>query len=354
MVGVVFPREMWRLRGAIMAFQFVSASLKESFRVKERVDLSKLAKSLITVTDLEEVKRRVRQLWKDGQLEKSQAAKLIRKWRSWQWQKKQKQNREILVNNLSARLDSTEEQTLGDIKQLVNGYVASGKLAYKDGALLVKKWRKRENRRIKRQSEKGSNSVTSFRNVQKKMERLWDPEFASNVVLQSIYCRVVIVKTFVVRFYIYSGFPYATCFVCKQQGHLSRDCDKNANGIYPDGKGSCNLCGSQKHLKKSCSLRKVVNDSSQAESLVAARNSATGGDDDIISIESSTVCKGTKREKLERKFSEVRCNRLPFGSTSFDETIFSKESVSVPATLACTCRRLPCTFSLADPLSTVT
>lgn len=31
------------------------------------------------------------------------------------------------------------------------------------------------------------------------------------------------------------GFPYATCFVCKQQGHLSRDCDKNANGIYPDG-----------------------------------------------------------------------------------------------------------------------
>ncbi|KAM3718966.1 Zinc finger CCHC domain-containing protein [Dirofilaria immitis] len=311
-------------------------------------DLSKLAKSLITVTDLEEVKRRVRQLWKDGQLEKSQAAKLIRKWRSWQWQKKQKQNREILVNNLSARLDSTEEQTLGDIKQLVNGYVASGKLAYKDGALLVKKWRKRENRRIKRQSEKGSNSCCFFcRQTGHKFSEC--PEKDGEIMGSGICFKCGSTEHILSRCHRENvrGFPYATCFVCKQQGHLSRDCDKNANGIYPDG-GSCNLCGSQKHLKKSCSLRKVVNDSSQAESLVAARNSATGGDDDIISIESSTVCKGTKRE------NEVRCNRLPFGSTSFDETIFSKESVSVPATLACTCRRLPCTFSLADPLSTVT
>lgn len=56
-------------------------------------DLSKLVKSLATVTDLEEVKRKVRQLWKDGQLEKSQAAKVIRRWRSWQWQKKQKESR---------------------------------------------------------------------------------------------------------------------------------------------------------------------------------------------------------------------------------------------------------------------
>ncbi|KHJ85767.1 zinc knuckle [Oesophagostomum dentatum] len=48
-----------------------------------------------------------------------------------------------------------------------------------------------------------------------------------------------------------SGFPYATCFVCGQQGHLSRDCEKNANGIYPDG-GGCNVCGSTKHLKRDC------------------------------------------------------------------------------------------------------
>ncbi|RCN44624.1 zinc knuckle [Ancylostoma caninum] len=47
------------------------------------------------------------------------------------------------------------------------------------------------------------------------------------------------------------GFPFATCFVCGQQGHLSRDCEKNANGIYPDG-GGCNVCGSTRHLKRDC------------------------------------------------------------------------------------------------------
>lgn len=74
----------------------------------------------------------------------------------------EKKIQETLINNLSARLDSTEEQTLDDIKQLINEYVMSGKITYKDGAFLIKRWRKRESRRIKRQSEKGSNSVSNF------------------------------------------------------------------------------------------------------------------------------------------------------------------------------------------------
>ncbi|CAI2347063.1 unnamed protein product [Caenorhabditis sp. 36 PRJEB53466] len=49
----------------------------------------------------------------------------------------------------------------------------------------------------------------------------------------------------------FSGFPYATCFVCKQIGHISRDCHQNRNGVYPDG-GACNVCGAVGHLKRDC------------------------------------------------------------------------------------------------------
>uniref|UniRef100_A0A0R3RZT0 CCHC-type domain-containing protein n=1 Tax=Elaeophora elaphi TaxID=1147741 RepID=A0A0R3RZT0_9BILA len=263
--------------------------------------LSRLAKSFKTVTDLEEVKRRVRKLYKDGQLEKSQATKLIRRWRSLQWQNKQKQNRETLVNSLSEKLDSTEEQTLDDVKQLINEYVISGKITYKDGAFLIKRWRKRENRRIKRQLEKGNASCCFFcRQTGHKFSEC--PEKDGEIMGSGICFKCGSTEHTSSRCLRKNirGFPYATCFVCKQQGHLSRDCDKNANGIYPDG-GSCNLCGSQKHLKKDCPLRKGADDNNQRESLAVTRNNAAGGDDDFLYIESSAVSSATKKKKLERK-----------------------------------------------------
>ncbi|EJD76474.1 hypothetical protein LOAG_16603 [Loa loa] len=267
-------------------------------------ELSRIAKSLITVTDLEEVKRRVRQLWKDGQLEKLQAAKLIRRWRSRQWQNKQKENREALINSLSARLDAAEEQTLDDVKQLINEYLVSGKIAYEDGALLIKKWRKRQSRRIKRQLEKGNKSCCFFcRQTGHKFSEC--PERDDEIMGSGICFKCGSTEHISSRCHRKNvrGFPYATCFVCRQQGHLSRDCDKNANGIYPDG-GSCNLCGSQKHLKKHCPLKKDTDDNSQTESLVVARNNAAGGDDDLPYIENSAVnIKITK--KLERKVVHV-------------------------------------------------
>lgn len=30
-------------------------------------------------------------------------------------------------------------------------------------------------------------------------------------------------------------FPYATCFICKEQGHLSKQCPDNPRGLYPNG-----------------------------------------------------------------------------------------------------------------------
>ncbi|VDK67146.1 unnamed protein product [Litomosoides sigmodontis] len=268
-------------------------------------NLSKLAGSLLTVTNVEEVKQRVRQLWKDGQLERAQAGKLIRRWRSWQWQNKRKQSREALVSSLSERLDSTEEQSLDDIKRLINEYVVSGKITYKDGAFLIKRWRKRESRRIKRQLDKGNMSCCFF--CRQTGHKFFEcPEKDGEMIGSGICFKCGSTEHTSSRCQRKNirGFPYATCFVCRQQGHLSRDCDKNANGIYPDG-GSCNLCGSQKHLKKDCPLRKDTNGNNRRELLAVARDNATGGDDDFLYIESDTVNNGTKRKKLERKVIRI-------------------------------------------------
>lgn len=45
--------------------------------------------------------------------------------------------------------------------------------------------------------------------------------------------------------------PFASCYICNGQGHISRDCPKNSNGIYPKG-GCCKECGSVNHLVKDC------------------------------------------------------------------------------------------------------
>ncbi|XP_063536913.1 uncharacterized protein LOC134746455 [Cydia strobilella] len=46
-------------------------------------------------------------------------------------------------------------------------------------------------------------------------------------------------------------FRFATCFICREQGHLARQCPDNPKGLYPNG-GSCKLCGDVTHLRKDC------------------------------------------------------------------------------------------------------
>jgi len=46
-------------------------------------------------------------------------------------------------------------------------------------------------------------------------------------------------------------FRYAVCFVCKEQGHIARQCPDNPRGLYPKG-GACKVCGDVTHLMKDC------------------------------------------------------------------------------------------------------
>lgn len=48
--------------------------------------------------------------------------------------------------------------------------------------------------------------------------------------------------------------PFASCFICKRKGHIARDCDQNANGLYPQG-GCCHICLQKTHLAKDCPER---------------------------------------------------------------------------------------------------
>ncbi|KAH1016386.1 hypothetical protein HUJ04_007613 [Dendroctonus ponderosae] len=46
-------------------------------------------------------------------------------------------------------------------------------------------------------------------------------------------------------------FKFASCFICKEQGHIAKQCPDNQRGLYPNG-GACKVCGDVTHLKKDC------------------------------------------------------------------------------------------------------
>ncbi len=55
------------------------------------------------------------------------------------------------------------------------------------------------------------------------------------------------------------AYAFATCFICKQTGHLAKACPDNPRGLYPKG-GGCRFCGSVEHLKSDCPRKKEKDD----------------------------------------------------------------------------------------------
>lgn len=162
-------------------------------------------------------------------------------------------NRNLRIKRLREKLNRTlgEGAPLEAVKQKINDWRAAGKVTAADAMVLVKRWKTRETRRIGRQDQKITGSACFH--CREPGHRLADcPKrnsshsdgvcFKCGSMEHSIHeCKKKGVK----------GFPFATCFVCKQTGHISRDCHQNLNGVYPDG-GACNVCGAVGHLKRDC------------------------------------------------------------------------------------------------------
>ncbi|XP_030006821.1 zinc finger CCHC domain-containing protein 9 [Sphaeramia orbicularis] len=120
----------------------------------------------------------------------------------------------------------------------------------------LKKDKRREDRRIKRQKDK-KNKMLCF-NCRKPGHGLADcPEadrdeemgrgicFRCGSTEHEIHkCRAKVDPAL-------GEYPYAKCFICGQTGHLSRSCPDNPKGLYAQG-GCCRVCGSVEHFQKDC------------------------------------------------------------------------------------------------------
>ena len=126
--------------------------------------------------------------------------------------------------------------------------------------------------------------------------------------------------------------PFATCFICKQSGHISRDCKENPNGCYPNG-GCCLVCSSKYHFAKDCpdkvNLPKPTSDN--MNTILHISNHSTNKSDDVEENEpmesssSSKSHKKSKKQKVERYGGddEVDDFDVPLEDTKEEEVEFA-------------------------------
>lgn len=91
--------------------------------------------------------------------------------------------------------------------------------------------------------------------------------------------------------------------MCQGNGHLSSECPKNENGLYPNG-GGCKFCGSNKHLARNCNPAKP----SDGHMIVDAATEMTGkgGDSDFVTDALQGIHSDRQKVKSEKK--EIKKN----------------------------------------------
>ncbi|NXQ85544.1 ZCHC9 protein, partial [Nyctibius grandis] len=149
----------------------------------------------------------------------------------------------------------------------VNGFAAylrrSGEVAGAEGAELerevavaLKKDKRREERRLKRQEMK-KNAMVCFHcrepghGVADCPAVLESEDMGTGICYRCGSTEHDISKCKAKVDPAVGAFPYAKCFICGEMGHLSRSCPGNPKGLYAEG-GGCRLCGSVEHFRKDC------------------------------------------------------------------------------------------------------
>ncbi|XP_034048475.1 zinc finger CCHC domain-containing protein 9 [Thalassophryne amazonica] len=123
-------------------------------------------------------------------------------------------------------------------------------------AIALKKDKRREDRRIKRQRDK-NNKMICF-NCRKPGHGLTDcpeadrdQEMGRGICYRCGSTEHEIQKCKAKVDPALGDYPYAKCFICAQTGHLSASCPDNPKGLYAAG-GCCRVCGSVEHFQKDC------------------------------------------------------------------------------------------------------
>ncbi|XP_025077303.1 zinc finger CCHC domain-containing protein 9-like isoform X2 [Pomacea canaliculata] len=121
-------------------------------------------------------------------------------------------------------------------------------------ATAFKKEQRREQRRVKRITERAAKQVCfncrlPGHKVGECMMLADDPTQGTGICFKcgstehsASACQVKVAP---------GSYPYAKCFVCGQKGHISRLCPDNPKGAYPKG-GGCKFCNDVSHLKRDC------------------------------------------------------------------------------------------------------
>ncbi|NWS76293.1 ZCHC9 protein, partial [Crotophaga sulcirostris] len=162
--------------------------------------------------------------------------------------RKKKDYRNEDVNGFAAFL--RESRRVGE------GAEAEGAELGKEVALALKRDKRREDRRLKRQ-EKKKNAMVCFHcrepghGVADCPAVLESQEMGTGICYRCGSTEHDISKCKAKVDPAAGAFPYAKCFICGEMGHLSRSCPDNPKGLYAEG-GSCKLCGSVEHFKKDC------------------------------------------------------------------------------------------------------